>query len=475
MLSTHRSVVPEGVSFPHLTSRRARARRRVMTPPPVVAVVVGPTGSGKSRLAIDLALALDADVVNADALQMHRDLPVCTARVRDEERRGVAHHLVGFVEYGERFDVRAFVTRARGIVEDAATRGRSVVVAGGTNYYAQALVSDSLMDVSGREDDHGWINDISDEWHPNSEGRRAGDAGDEDAASAHARLTAVDPESAKRLHPNDVRRVRRYLEIYHETGMVPSELFKKERTMRCFSSAFDALGVRTVFIALSCDAHVLDRVIRRRVSSMLELGLVDELKMFARDHGVDGDDDARGDVRQAIGYAEWKTYLRAHVESSTNNVSDVELKAMHDEAVEMMIQHTCRLARRQQARLQTFAHRYGWPVHFIDVTEAMIAHMDDDGSFDEVWNSHVAVVALKACLDPPPVFQEPSVKSVTRREEHETIQNEWRTRMCECCKKTLRGDVEWEAHVTGRRHRRASCASRKRQKGEFGTKHPDIS
>ena len=445
-----------------------------MTPPPVVAVVVGPTGSGKSRLAIDLALALDADVVNADALQMHRDLPVCTARVRDEERRGVAHHLVGFVDYGEYFDVRAFVRRARAIVEEAVTRGRSVVVAGGTNYYAQALVSDSLMDLSACEDEHETINECYVECRANDEGRWTGVAGDEDAASAHARLATVDPESARRLHPNDVRRVRRYLEIYDDTGSAPSQLFKKERTMRRFSSAFDALGARTVFIALSCDAKVLDRALRRRVSSMLERGLVDELDKFAREHGVDGDDDARGDVRQAIGYTEWKTYLRARVESSTEHVSNAKLNAMHDEAVELMVQNTCRLARKQQARLRTFASRYGWPVRFIDVTQAMIADVNNDGSFDNVWNSHVAVVARETCLNPPVIHCAANVNRVGRGEEDDTRKSAWTVRTCECCDKTLRGDVEWEAHIRGRRHRKASCAAKKRQKGEFGTKHPAI-
>lgn len=460
------------MSFRGLTSPLARARSRVMTSPPLVVVVVGPTGSGKSRLAIDIALALDADVVNADALQMHRELPVCTAQITDDERRGVTHHMLGFVDNDEYFDVRAFVSRARVIVEDAVTRGRSVVVAGGTNYYAQALVSDSLMDVSLHEEEHGCITKISGECVSNGEGRRAGVVDYEDAASAYGRLAAVDPESARRLHPNDVRRVRRYLEIYDDTGSVPSEMFKTDRTMRRFTSAFDALGARTVFIALSCDANVLDQVLRRRVSSMIERGLVEELESFAIIHGVDGDEEARGDIRQAIGYAEWKKYLRAHVESSTSQITKAELDGMRDEAVDMMIQHTCRLARKQQARLRTFAYRYGWPVTFIDVTRAMRAHVDNDGSFDTVWNTDVAVVARKACLEAHKIHSKGNEKCSAGGQEDERLQNEWQVRTCECCNKTLRGDVEWHAHITGRKHRRASCAARKRRKGEFGSKHP---
>ena len=244
----------------HFRARCARESPRMPSPPRVI-VVVGPTGSGKSRLAIELARALGGDVVNADALQFHDSLPICTARVREDEMEGVRHHLVGCVKYGEYFDVRAFRARAGSIVRKCVGEGRSVIVVGGSNYYAQALVSDSLMDVRDG-DEEGYISDECSIDDIRLDGGRRTATEDRtlgvDASTAHARLADVDPESAQRLHPNDIRRVRRYLEIFDTTGERPSDVFKRERTMKKFVSQFDALGCRTVFIALKCDSKVLD-------------------------------------------------------------------------------------------------------------------------------------------------------------------------------------------------------------------------
>ena len=448
-----------------------------MAPPPLVVVIVGPTGSGKTRLAIDLARALGGDVVNADALQMHRALPICTARVRDDETRGVRHHLLGFVEQGDSFDVREFVDRAGTIVREVVGEGRSVVVAGGTNYYAQALVSDSLVDLSDGENDSDLPCASSIDNRRETEGRRTAiDDGtvDADAGTAHARLAEVDPESAKRLHPNDVRRVRRYLEIYKETGRPPSEIFKERRTMRTFRSRFDSLGCRTVFIALRCDSNTLDRVLRHRVESMVERGLVRELEDFARAHGIDERDDARGDVRQAIGYAEWKTFLRAQIDNDVTTLTVDEVDKLRTEAIESTILNTCRLAKRQQARVQTFVTRYGWPVKYVDSTLSLIDFLSNMSRFEQTWQETVVDVALEAC--------ECVRNSIKYRQDTDpTPQNvsspsdEWTVRRCECCDKTLRGDVEWRAHVSGRRHRKVASAARKRQKGEFGHRHPSRS
>ena len=437
-----------------------------MPSPPRVIVIVGPTGSGKSRLAVELARALGGDVINADALQFHDSLPICTARVREDEMEGVRHHLVGCVKYGEYFDVRAFRARAGSIVRECVGEGRSVIVVGGSNYYAQALVSDSLMDVRDREEeecisDKSFIDDIG----PNGGRRTAAEDGTVgvDASTAYARLAEVDPESAQRLHPNDIRRVRRYLEIFDTTGERPSDVFKRERTMKKFVSQFDVLGCRTIFIALKCDSKVLDEILRARVLSMVENGLVDELEQFARCHGVESPDGARGDVRQAIGYAEWMPYLQAKVKMDSTPCVDSELASMRDEAIEATVRHTCRLSRRQQSRLTTFAKQYGWPVRFVDVSDSLSKFCSERAAFKDSWYVNVVHRALELC-EHEDVVELDSGNSSKQVAVH----------TCEACGKTLRGEIEWRAHLNGRRHRKASANARKRQRLEFGTKHPRL-
>jgi len=437
--------------------------------PPLVVIVVGPTGSGKTRLAIDLAEALGGEVINADALQMHEQLPICTARVRQEDMRGVRHHLVGCVKYGEYFDVRAFRERAGTVVRECIANGRSVVVAGGTNYYTQALVSDSLLDVSVTNDGDDEKNYFDVESDASSVGRRPAKnvIPGEDDSSAYERLSKVDPDSANRLHPNDTRRVRRYLEIYDTTGQPPSEIFRQKRTMRKFESQFDSLGCKTVFVALKTAPEVLDRVIRQRVEKMIELGLVNELETFAQTYGVESEESSRGDVRQAIGYAEWKSYLNSRIAQGRDRVTDEKLAEMRAEAIETSIRNTSRLARHQQTRLQAFATRYRWPIHFVDVTQALIAWAEKSDTFEKVWCDSVFTAARDLCVQ----VADGSSGPEQRANDETLVDKTWIVRKCECCDKTLRGENEWNAHVAGRRHRRALASARKRQRGEMGTKH----
>ena len=347
---------------------------------------------------------------------------------------------------------------------------------GGSNYYAQALVSDSLMDVQEPDDDICILDKLSFEGAKQNGGRRT--SSDDmpvavDASTAHARLAEVDPESAERLHPNDVRRVRRYLEIFDSTGERPSDIFKRKRTMKKFVSQFDALGCQTVFVALKCDSKVLDDVLRERVYSMIEKGLVEELEEFARRYGVESSGGERGDVRQAIGYAEWKPYLRAKVQINDLPRGDEELASMRDEAIRSTIRHTRRLSRRQQSRLQTFAKQYSWPVGFIDVTEPLRVFCTKRSDFEDSWTSNVVHRALKLCEEGINVDTETSY--ISRGLALATApRDDWFVRSCEVCRKTLRGEFEWGAHVNGRRHRKACANARKRQRNDFGTKHPSL-
>lgn len=443
--------------------------------PPLVVVLCGPTGAGKSALAVDLARALgsgDGEVINADALQLHESMPIVTARVTESEMKGVPHHLLGSIKPGECCDVLRFCDLAVPIVRECIGRGKSVVIVGGTTYYAQALVSDSLVVAPTSHEDDASENVFQDDVSGSQGGRcitaRQG-AELLDSFSAHRRLEEVDPESAARLHPNDVRRVRRYLEIYDETGVQPSVIFKEKRTMKKFKSRFDELGCRTVFVALKCDPDVLDRILHNRVDSMVARGVIDEIEDFARKFGIDSAEDDSGDVRQAIGYSEWKPYLRAKFDEREASAHGVDFESMAKEAVEMMKSHTCKLARRQRARLETFAHKYAWPVKYVDVTASLRAHLDNSDQFAKIWQSKVVDVAVD-------MANEVQTRVETTSNEDSDVSDApkpaWIARTCEYCRKTFRGDHDWTSHVSSKRHRKAVATQRKLERGELGSRHP---
>lgn len=194
-------------------------------------VVIGPTGSGKSKLGIELAQRFDGEVVNADAIQMYKGLDVATAKVTDEETMGVPHHLLSFLEPQQQATVREFRDLASSAIADIRARGKLPIVVGGTMYYVQSLLRPSLLeasDVVGRLKasatpttaalskpiqldapasevcHHPHFNPTCMHTTYYARCRLVGAY----EAQLYERLKLVDPDMANRLHPNDARKVR---------------------------------------------------------------------------------------------------------------------------------------------------------------------------------------------------------------------------------------------------------------------------
>ncbi len=217
-----------------------------------IAVIAGPTASGKTALAIALARRLGGEIVNADSQQVYRGLDVGTAKPTPEERAQAPHHLLDVVEPGEGMDAARFVALADAAIADVAGRGRFPVVAGGTGLYLRALLH-GVVAAPGRD--------------PALRARLEADAAREGRPALHARLAAVDPEAARRIRPNDLVRIVRALEIAHAGGR-PSELFAAHAFAQ---DRYDA----DVF-ALDPPRAELHARIEARVREMFASGLLDE-------------------------------------------------------------------------------------------------------------------------------------------------------------------------------------------------------
>jgi tRNA dimethylallyltransferase len=242
-------------------------------------VLVGPTASGKSDLAVAAALALgDAEVVSADAMALYRGMDVGTATPTAAERRGVPHHLLDLVDPATDAELAGWLDAARAVLADLEARGRRAVVVGGTGLYVQALVDD--LRLPGR-------------WPA----VRAGIEGE--AASAeqlHDRLAALDPAAAARIQPGNRRRVVRALEVTLGSGR-PFSAFGPGMTAWPAHPRFDQVGVWLP------RAAVRDRIVAR-VGRMFEAGLVDEVRALqGRPGGLSRT------ARQALGYREVLAHL----------------------------------------------------------------------------------------------------------------------------------------------------------------------
>ena len=240
--------------------------------------VIGPTASGKTKLAVHLAKAYDGEVVSCDSMQIYKHMDIGTAKPTPEEMEGVRHHLIDIIEPGEDFSVGKYVQLADACVQDILSRGRTVIIAGGTGLYVDSLISGRTfapVPQTGKRE---------------ALEARMREAGGEAMLEA---LRAVDPEAAQRLHPADEKRIIRALEVYEETG--------KTITQHNLETQAIPPRYRPVWLGLDyADRAVLYRRIDLRVDLMLQAGLLDEIRALLA-LGVSPDTTAM----QAIGYKEF--------------------------------------------------------------------------------------------------------------------------------------------------------------------------
>ena len=243
-----------------------------------IVVIVGPTATGKTKLAVTLGKLLDGEVISADSMQLYRGMDIGTAKVTAEEMEGVVHHMVDVAEPEEEFSAARFVEMADPILADILDRGKTAVVAGGTGLYVDSLIAGRTFAP-----------------YPTT-GKREALEQEADRLGMEVmleRLRQVDPDSGARLHPADRKRILRALEVYAETG--------KTITQHNRETQLQPAKYQPVWLGLDfADRADLYRRIDRRVDLMLQQGLLEEIQRLL-DRGVPKTCTAM----QAIGYKEF--------------------------------------------------------------------------------------------------------------------------------------------------------------------------
>lgn len=264
-------------------------------------VIGGPTGSGKSELALRLAEEVDGEIINADSMQLYRGMDIGTAKPGPDDLARVPHHLIDIVSPDVNFTASDFRREAAAVIEDINARGKKSIVVGGTGLYIRALLEGLVDSPKVDEEVRGELESL-----PGEELVR--------------RLALVDPASAARLHRNDRVRLVRALEVFHQTGRPISEL----RTEHGFSGEY----YETLKLAIKVDRKELYRRLDQRVDSMIASGLAEEVS-FLLSHGYGSDLKAM----RSIGYKEMCAFL----------AGDLTL----EDAVRQMKRDTRRYAKRQ--------------------------------------------------------------------------------------------------------------------------------
>lgn len=245
-------------------------------------IIAGPTATGKSASAAELAIRMDGEVVSADSMQVYRGMDIGSAKVTAEEMRGVPHHLIDCVDPSETWNVVRFQEEARKAVSGIAARGKLPILCGGTGFYIQALLYD--IDFTQMEENTPLRQRLSD---------MAAEKGPE---AVHALLAQRDPASAAAIHPNNIKRVIRALEFIEESG---DSIAAHNAQQREKESAY-----RSVFFVLTMDRAGLYERIDRRVDIMMQQGLLEEVRGL-RDRGIPRDSTAM----QGIGYKQIYGFL----------------------------------------------------------------------------------------------------------------------------------------------------------------------
>ncbi|KAL0265837.1 UNVERIFIED_CONTAM: hypothetical protein PYX00_011555 [Menopon gallinae] len=317
-----------------------------------VVVVLGETGVGKTRLAVELCRMFGGEVISADSMQVYRGLDIATNKASPSEMGGVRHHMVGTVSPAScEFNVRVFRDAALEAIGECWHVRRAVpVVVGGTNYYIEALLWDQLAGLA----DAGLPAEV-----PFDTGLMTND-------ELHRELGRIDPEAAAALHPGDRRRVVRRIEICHATGQMYSRLVTAQRPTARFA--------RTCILRLQYASTALQEArLRERVDDMVGRGLRAEIEAFhdrwsgehRRVHGQDWM--ARG-VFQAIGLKEFAAYLALAPEERVSSEAGVWAFA---DGVERLKRRTVRYARRQRRwienRMRRAAVRDAVDIHHVSV------------------------------------------------------------------------------------------------------------
>lgn len=245
-----------------------------------VIAIVGPTAVGKTALSIELAKKLDGEIINGDSMQVYRDLNIGTAKITPEEMDGVPHHLLDILEPTDSFSVADYQQAVREKITEIQARGKMPIIVGGTGLYVQAVLYDfrfteEKIDEGVREAYYTALEQLGPE-------------------AMHARLAAVDPETAKTIHPNNTRRVIRALEMAEHSDVKKSNDAQHQGEKALYHH---------LIIGLNMDREKLYERINLRVDMMLEQGLVDEVRGLY-------DRDIR-DVQaiRAIGYKELYDYF----------------------------------------------------------------------------------------------------------------------------------------------------------------------
>ncbi|KII67879.1 tRNA dimethylallyltransferase, mitochondrial [Thelohanellus kitauei] len=374
-------------------------------------VVGGPTGVGKTDLAISLCKVLDGEIVGADSMQVYKSLDALSNKITPQESRDIIHHIIDLVEISDEFDVTAFRETALSVIQKIKDCQRTPIVVGGTNYYLESLIYENLISIKDEQTYSEFSN-----------------------IQLWDMLNDVDPSRASMLHWNDRRRIRRSLNVA-ASGTTHSHLIGNQ-----ISDNRNRLKLRfkkILFFWLISDSEVLAKRIKERCEKMLQNGGWNELQRLYH-YFTDSkmpENDLRG-ACQVIGFRQFLPCLK----SFRCDYTDLPID-LRDSCFSKFVQSTIKYTKKQ---VKWFKNRIKKDER-IHVFELNLSSMN--------LESAVGFCKLK--------FDGIISESLDNSENSPSIKSPLTRYVCDLCQKTCIGDASWHSHLKSKNHRRLLSMKRK--------------
>lgn len=415
---------------------------------------------------MDLATRFNGEIINGDAMQMYRGLPIITNQIPIEERNGIPHHLIDCIELEEEpWRVGIFRKECLRIIRDIHSRGKLPILVGGTHYYTQAvLFKDQIVGENNGEDEQGASEaeptsseDLSKKWP----------ILDAPTEVVLQKLREVDPVMADRWHPNESRKIRRSLEIYFQTGRPASEIYAEQKRQRQAADSTGQLRFQTMVFWVHADRETLNPRLDARVDVMLQQGLMSEAKRMSdyirEKHSQGITVDSTKGVWVSIGFKELAPYFAAVYEGSS---SEEELESLKRTCIESI-----KTATRQYgvSQVKWIRNKLWRALAEVGMTHCLFLL---DSSKVEDWKTCItepsellvhSFLNNEPCPDPKSLSE---LARTTLEAKEAQFQKESsglpKCITCEVCRRTMANEEQWNIHINGSAHRRAVKAAAKR-------------
>ncbi|XP_032579285.1 tRNA dimethylallyltransferase [Drosophila sechellia] len=431
-------------------------------------VILGSTGTGKTKLSLQLAERFGGEIISADSMQVYTHLDIATAKATKEEQSRARHHLLDVATPAEPFTVTHFRNAALPIVERLLAKETPPIVVGGTNYYIESLLWDILVDSDVKPDEH------------KTSGEHLKDA-ELNALSTlelHQHLANIDAGSANRFHPNNRRKIIRAIEVYQSTGQTLTQMLAEQRAQPGGNRLGGPLRYpHIVLLWLRCQQDVLNERLDSRVDGMLAQGLLPELRQFHNAHHATTVQAYTSGVLQTIGYKEFIPYLIQYDQQQDEKIEEYLKTHSYklpgpEKLKEGGLPDGLELLRTCCEELKLVTRRYSkkqlkWINNrFLASKDRQVPDLYElDTSDVAAWQEAVYKRA-ETIIERYRNEEACEIQPMAKREHPGADLDEETSHFCQICERHFVGEYQWGLHMKSNKHKRKKEGQRKRQRDQ---------